>query len=210
MKFSSNAATHVGMVRKLNEDSHVERTDIGVWAVADGMGGHEAGDYASRMVTEYLKALRPREEFEDMVETIRSSLEQANRQLLDESVAYDRQRVPGSTAVVLLISGDEGAAFWIGDSRIYRQRNGELQQLTRDHSHVQDLIDLNMIRPEDAESHPMANAITRAMGISEPLELDIKTVEKNFKNKYSKKFNPEVIEGNIRAMNTAYEAVVGE
>lgn len=177
MKFTSHSATHVGMVRKLNEDSMVERTDIGVWAVADGMGGHEAGDYASRMVVEYIEAMKPCEDFDLLVESVRSSLEQANRQLLDESSGYDSQRVPGSTAVVLAIKGEDGAVFWIGDSRVYRQRDGQLEQLTRDHSHVQDLIDLNMLRPEDAESHPMANAITRAMGIAEPLELDIKMVD---------------------------------
>jgi len=176
MTFKSSAITHVGMVRKLNEDAFAERTDIGVWAVADGMGGHEAGEVASEMVTNYIRSLSLNTSFEEMLNTVQQSIEAANSDLVAQSAAYDTQRIPGSTVVALLLKGNQGAVVWCGDSRIYRRRDKQIQQLTRDHSHVQDLVDQNIIRAEDAESHPMANVITRAVGIQEPLELDSRLI----------------------------------
>ncbi len=177
MAFSSSVATHVGMVRKLNEDAFSDRTDIGVWAVADGMGGHEAGEVASQTITDLIDNLPAYENFEDMLESVQQCVHEANRQLVEQSQAYDTQRVPGSTVVVLIVKGEQGAVVWAGDSRIYRRRDQHLQQLTHDHSHVQDLVDQHIIKAEEAESHPMANVITRAVGISEPLELDCKLLD---------------------------------
>jgi serine/threonine protein phosphatase PrpC len=176
MAFKSSAVTHVGMVRKLNEDAFVERTDIGVWAVADGMGGHEAGEVASETVTNHIRSLSLNTSFEEMLNAVQQSIEAANSDLVAQSAAYDTQRVPGSTVVALLLKGNQGAIVWCGDSRIYRRRDQQIQQLTRDHSHVQDLVDQNIIRAEDAESHPMANVITRAVGIQEPLELESRLI----------------------------------
>lgn len=172
MTFKSSAATHVGMVRKVNQDSYVERTDIGVWAVADGMGGHEAGEIASAMVTDSIKNLSPYEDIRDMLVAVEQSIMAANLQLTQRASSYDSQRVPGSTVVALIINADKGAIVWAGDSRIYRRRDQMVTQLTCDHSYVQDLVDQGVILASDAESHPMANVITRAVGISEPLELD--------------------------------------
>ena len=176
MTFKSSAVTHVGMVRKLNEDAFAERTDIGVWAVADGMGGHEAGEVASETVTNYIRNLCLNASFEEMLTAVQQSIEAANSELVAQSAAYDAQRVPGSTVVALLLNGNQGAVIWCGDSRIYRRRDRQIQQLTRDHSHVQDLVEQNIIRAEDAESHPMANVITRAVGIQEPLELESRLI----------------------------------
>ena len=172
MAFKSSAVTHVGMVRKVNQDSFAERSDIGVWVVADGMGGHEAGEVASATVTDYVKNLSPIENFEQMLGAVQQSILAANEHLLDEAASYDSQRVPGSTVAVLVINGDQGALVWAGDSRIYRRRDRVVSQLTRDHSHVQDLVEQGVILEDEAESHPMANVITRAVGISNPLELD--------------------------------------
>lgn len=172
MTFKSSATTHVGMVRKVNQDSYAERTDIGVWAVADGMGGHEAGEVASATVTDSIKALQPSESIADMVSAVEQSIMAANQKLTEQAAAYDSQRVPGSTIVVLIINGNQGAIVWAGDSRIYRRRDNEVTLLTRDHSHVQDLVEQGVILESEAESHPMANVITRAVGISDPLELD--------------------------------------
>jgi serine/threonine-protein phosphatase Stp1 len=177
MAFKSSATTHVGMVRKLNEDAYAERSDIGVWVVADGMGGHEAGEVASGMITDYIKNLNHAEGFEAVFHSVKTSIEAANSELVAQSSAYDAQRVPGSTVVALVINGTQGAVLWCGDSRIYRRRDRILQQLTRDHSHVQDLVDQDIIKAEDAESHPMANVITRAVGINEPLELDYELMD---------------------------------
>jgi serine/threonine protein phosphatase PrpC len=170
--FNVCAKTHVGMVRELNEDSFVDLTEIGVWCVADGMGGHSAGEVASKAVTEGMRAMTNSASIETMVEDARENLLRINSELIAGSGAYDPQRLPGATAVVLIIAGDKGAVVWAGDSRIYLCRSGVLTQLTRDHSHVQDLVDQGLIAEDQAESHPMANIITRAVGISEPLEID--------------------------------------
>jgi serine/threonine protein phosphatase PrpC len=172
MTFKSSATTHVGMVRKVNQDSYAERTDIGVWAVADGMGGHEAGEVASATITDSIKRLQPHEDIEEMLGAVEQSIMSANLELTQQASAYDSQRVPGSTIVVLIINGDRGAVVWAGDSRIYLRRDQVITQLTRDHSHVQDLVEQGVILESEAESHPMANVITRAVGISDPLELD--------------------------------------
>ena len=177
MTFKSSATTHVGMVRKVNQDSYAERSDIGVWAVADGMGGHEAGEIASATVTDHIKALAANENIVDMLDAVEQSIMAANQQLMDRADAYDTQRVPGSTVVVLIINGDKGAIVWAGDSRIYRRRDNQITQLTRDHSHVQDLVEQGVILESEAESHPMANVITRAVGISEPLELESQWID---------------------------------
>lgn len=177
MVFKSSAVTHVGMVRKLNEDAYAERSDIGVWVVADGMGGHAAGEVASQAVTDAIKALEPANSFDEMHEAVKRSLRGANRWLREQADTYADERVPGSTVVVLIIDGNQGAVVWCGDSRIYRCNDQHLVQLTRDHSHVQELVDQGLIKAEDAESHAMANVITRAIGIVEDVELDSHLME---------------------------------
>ena len=169
----SSSATHTGMVRQLNEDSFTSRDDIGLWAVADGMGGHQAGDMASQLVTKSLESVPTCQNIGDLLHATRMALNEANSHLISLDGQYSSGRVPGSTIVVLLILADSAVAVWAGDSRIYRLRDGLAEQITRDHSHVQELVDQHLIKPEDAESHPMANVITRAVGIDEPLQLDV-------------------------------------
>ena len=115
--------------------------------------------------------------FDETHEAVKRSLRGANRQLLDQADNYDDERVPGATVVVLIIDGTQGAIVWCGDSRIYRCSDQQLVQLTRDHSHVQELVDQGLIKAEDAESHAMANVITRAIGIVEPVEIDSRMME---------------------------------
>ncbi len=177
MVFKSSAVTHVGMVRKLNEDAYAERSDIGVWVVADGMGGHAAGEVASQAIIEAIRELHPGNNFDELHEAVKRSLRDTNRLLHEQSDDYDDERVPGSTVVVLIIEGRQGAVVWVGDSRIYRRSDQQLVQLTRDHSYVQELVDQGLIKAEDAESHAMANVITRAIGIVEPVELDFRLIK---------------------------------
>jgi serine/threonine-protein phosphatase Stp1 len=169
----SSSATHVGMVRQLNEDSFTSRDDLGLWAVADGMGGHQAGDLASQNVTEALKKIAKSRDIGELLHATRLAIRKANSYLISLASQYDSTRLPGSTVAALLICGSEAAVVWAGDSRIYRLRNRLAEQITRDHSHVQELVDQQLIQPEEAESHPMANVITRAVGIEDPLELDV-------------------------------------
>ena len=168
----SASATHVGMVRKLNEDSMFSRDEIGLWSVADGMGGHQAGDMASQMVVGALEAVPLCNDISDLLQNTRRALNKANSDLISMDSQFEAGRVPGSTVVALMILNGSAAVVWSGDSRIYRLRGGNLVQVTRDHSHVQELVDQHLIKPEEAESHPMANVITRAVGIEEPLDLD--------------------------------------
>jgi len=169
---ASAAATHVGNVRKVNEDSCLERPDLGLWVVADGMGGHQAGDVASRLIVDRLGALAAPRDAGNFIAEVRARLGEANRELIEEAARRGGSAVIGSTVVALLCFGAFFAALWAGDSRLYRVRDGVLQQLTRDHSQVQEMVDAGLLTAEAAEHHPYANVITRAVGTSAGLELD--------------------------------------
>jgi serine/threonine protein phosphatase PrpC len=161
------------MVRKLNEDSYLSQDDVGLWVVADGMGGHQAGDLASQNVISALEYVTRCSDIGELLHATRRAINEANSHLISLASRFDKARQPGSTVAALLISGNDAAVAWAGDSRIYRIRGGAAEQITRDHSHVQELVDQHLIRPEEAESHPMANVITRAVGIEDPLEIDV-------------------------------------
>lgn len=170
--WSSAGRSHVGMVRVINEDACLAMPQLGLWAVADGMGGHEAGDIASQMIIETLQQIEPPEDWEGFLHSVREGLREVNRRLREESAQRYQNRTIGSTVVVLLTRETHCACLWVGDSRIYRLRDGQLQQLTRDHSHVQELVEQGLISAEDAQRHPLANVITRAVGSSDDLVVD--------------------------------------
>lgn len=174
--WTSSGISHQGNERSLNEDAYLDAGSRCLWAVADGMGGHEAGDVASRRVIEALAGIAPGSTVEDYAEGIRGAVARANAALLDLGRARPGGIV-GSTVVVLCAAAGRAGVLWAGDSRAYRLRDGRLEQLTRDHSRVQDLVDRGRLDPEQAESHPQANLITRAVGVSDTLELDFKLVD---------------------------------
>jgi protein phosphatase/serine/threonine-protein phosphatase Stp1 len=165
------ASTDVGTVRTSNEDSYVCRPEIGLWMVADGAGGHEHGEIASGMLAEALAATS-RLAGSDLIAEIRASVAHAHQQLRARADAEaDRAGhaiTIASTIVVFLASGPHYACLWAGDSRIYRLRGSAFEQLTRDHSLVQVLVDEGAITAEQAERHPHANVITRAIGADGP------------------------------------------
>jgi serine/threonine protein phosphatase PrpC len=169
MKFRSVSRTHTGLVRSHNEDALVERSDIGLWAVSDGMGGHSAGDVASSLVVAAIRQLSP-----DRLspERIREALGAVNEDLLARSTAGGQDRTMGATVTVLGLDGRNYFCVWAGDSRLYRLRDGKLTQLTRDHRLVQDLLDAGRITEEEAHKHPRRNVITRAVGVAKDLELE--------------------------------------
>jgi serine/threonine protein phosphatase PrpC len=148
------------------------RTDRGLWAVADGMGGHDAGDVASTMVTDALRRLPIVYGLDSMIEAAIDALIEVNHELIALAGGGDGKRTIGSTVVGVAIANGQYRCFWAGDSRAYRIRAGEITQLTRDHSLVQDLVDAGMLEPEEAESHPNANVVTRAVGVVEELKID--------------------------------------
>jgi serine/threonine protein phosphatase PrpC len=164
--------THVGLRRKINEDSILVRTERGLWAVADGMGGHEAGEVASAMVAEALRRLPIVYSLDELVESAIDALRHVNSELIELAQADDRSRTIGTTIVGLGIADGQFRCFWAGDSRAYRVRNGQIRRLSRDHSLVQDLVDAGMLKAEEAERHESANVITRAVGVAEELQVD--------------------------------------
>lgn len=174
--WSSASKSHVGMVRKLNEDACLELAERGIWAVADGMGGHAAGDFASHSVVDALASVPAPSSLGVLVAEVHQCLESVNTHLASEA-GKRRERVIGSTVVVLLAYGSHAVAVWAGDSRAYRCRQGELTQLTRDHSQVEELVSKGLITREQARHYPGSNVITRAVGVVDELELDSEMFE---------------------------------
>ena len=172
---SSASVTHPGNVREINEDS-ILRSEGVLWAVADGMGGYAAGDVASRVVIEALSGLQTNGASVDcvsydMVSTIEETLQQVNQKLAFEMTVGTGSEVMGSTVVVAVYHGTQCTCLWAGDSRLYVQRQGELYQISKDHSVVQDMIDEGVLSTEEAENHPQSHVITRAVGVHDVLEL---------------------------------------
>lgn len=175
-RFQSHAATHVGMVRALNEDAYVNRPDLGLWAVADGAGGHESGEVASAAVAGALQGIDTGLSASQVLAEVRSRLEAAHAQLREDGARRGPGITMASTVVVLLARGDHFACLWAGDSRAYLLRGQELMEVTRDHSLVQELLDSGTITQAEAEHHPHANIITRAVGADcDALELEKRT-----------------------------------
>jgi len=177
--WSSAGRTDTGKVRERNEDSFLDQPQQGLWVVADGMGGHQAGDLASRLIVESLAELPADLDFEDRLDALRSCLHRLNRHLslgltLTEATP---DLLVGSTVVALLAEGNRVACVWAGDSRCYLLRGRQLFQLSRDHSLLQQLIEERGMSPVDAARQPGAHALTRAIGAAEELQLDILELE---------------------------------
>jgi serine/threonine protein phosphatase PrpC len=170
MRFECVTRTHVGCRRKVNEDSLLSRP--GLWAVADGMGGHEAGEVASALVVEMLDASTAGGALAARVAAAHGALQDANRRLVIMAENTGASRTIGSTAVVMAADASSFACLWAGDSRAYLARGGVLEQLTRDHSLVQQLVDSGDLEPSAAAHHPNANIITRAVGAAPDLDVD--------------------------------------
>ena len=172
MPCRSAARTHVGTVRRRNEDAVLERAEIGLWAVADGAGGHERGDYASSRIIAALRHLDRAHSGLSLVEEVKGSLSEVNRDVRAKAATIGPNALIGSTVAVLLIWDDQCCCLWAGDSRLYRMRAGQFCQLSRDQSHVQDLVDRGEILPEAAPAHPMANIVTNLIGAFDRLVLE--------------------------------------
>ncbi|MDH5545265.1 MAG: protein phosphatase 2C domain-containing protein [Gammaproteobacteria bacterium] len=181
-QWRSAAISDAGKVRSLNEDSLIERPDLALWAVADGMGGHHGGEVASRMVVEGLSQIQsPSKNLNNYINAVEDSLQSTNAVLRKMSEEKYSSRTIGSTVICLIADHTHIAYLWAGDSRLYRLRRGQLTQLSTDHSEVQRLVDEGLIRPEDAEKHPSANVVTRAVGGHDvlALQLGLDTVKDN-------------------------------
>jgi serine/threonine protein phosphatase PrpC len=172
--WQSSAHSNVGNIRTLNEDAFIERPDIQLWAVADGMGGHHGGEIASQLVVDSLKEVG--DEFDSLseyIDNVEDSLISTNIALRRLSKEKYSSRTIGSTVACLMAYNGFIAYLWAGDSRVYRLRDGRLTQLTQDHSEVQRLIDEGMLDPALAESHPSANVVTKAIGGQDDMVLQL-------------------------------------
>ena len=173
VQWHSAKLTHAGNVRDYNEDACLVLEQPRLWVVADGMGGHEAGDVASNLIMQELKQLNPTTTLNDYIDNVDDKLIAVNNKLRSMAREKYNNRTVGSTVVTMLTCDKNIAYLWAGDSRLYRIRDNKLTRLTTDHSEVQNLIEQNLLLPEEAESHPSANVITRAIGAVDNLYLSV-------------------------------------
>ncbi len=165
LRWSSGMYSHAGNVRERNEDSGLDQSATGLWAVADGMGGHAHGDRASQLLIERLTEVPAASDGLDaLIADVSDAAAQANQALVEEQSSH---AVSGTTLVALAVADDQGACLWVGDSRAYRLRDGQLQQLTRDHTEA-----------------PTSHVLTRAIGAQDRLEVDVRTVQLSDGDKY--------------------------
>lgn len=167
--FRSAGMTHPGAVRDHNEDAWIERSQLGLWAVADGLGGHSSGDRASQLLIERLARIES-DNPSSLLAAVRASVDDANRHLVQ--LAATSGDVIASTIVILLAGAGHFACLWAGDSRAYLLRDGLLRRITKDHSLVQEMVDNGLLGVEQMETHAQRHVLTRAVGGEESLALD--------------------------------------
>jgi protein phosphatase len=171
--FQTGASTHQGRVRNHNEDAFLTRPASGLWVVSDGMGGHKAGDFASRMIVEKTNWIGIPQSAHDLKERFLDRVAQAHEEIRQQSERMGGATI-GATMVSLLIFGPHFACIWSGDSRIYLYRDAALRQMTQDHTEVNELLRSGTITEEQARAWPRKNVITRAIGVFDTPEVEEK------------------------------------
>jgi serine/threonine protein phosphatase PrpC len=167
--FEAQELSDVGMVRKVNEDSVLISETCSAWIVADGMGGHAGGDFASQTIVQQMQTLGIPASAEDLIQRFKDRLTTANNLITQRSDELARGSI-GSTLAALLAFDGRFICFWSGDSRVYRLRNRQLRRVSKDHTEVQALLDAGAISPQEAETWPRKNVITHAIGVTrEPI-----------------------------------------
>lgn len=184
LSWSSFGITDVGKVRKHNEDSMLDKPEIGLWVVADGMGGHEAGDVASQMIVSSLGKIHEGITLDRYIDDIEDRILKVNERLIAKACESEKNVTIGSTVVGMLAYNKLCTFFWAGDSRLYRLRDGSLGQLTTDHSQVEIYIEQGLINRQQAATHPHGNMITRAVGAAEDLFIDFDIQEMQSGDRY--------------------------
>lgn len=173
LSWTSHGISDTGKVRRHNEDSMLVRPEIGLWAVADGMGGHAKGDMASQMVVESLRKIHEGTSLVRYIDDIEDHVQAVNGKLIEKARESMKKVTIGSTVVIMLAYGRYCVYIWAGDSRLYRLRDDQIRQITTDHSQVELYIEQGLISREEAFAHPHGNMITRAVGAMEDLHLDM-------------------------------------
>src|SRR5689334_6113453 len=171
IRMVSAGSTNPGRVRSHNEDAFLDAPDRHLWVVADGMGGHSAGDVASAMIVERLGKLSPNEDVASYVDTVDRELMKVNDDLRKHAAERNVALI-GATVVAMLGGADFAAIGWAGDSRAYRFKDGKLQRMSRDHSTAQELMDTGQFTAAQLSGKQQGNTITRAVGGEPQLFLD--------------------------------------
>ncbi|MFK8067070.1 MAG: PP2C family serine/threonine-protein phosphatase [Gammaproteobacteria bacterium] len=182
---ASFSATHVGHIRKYNEDSFLDKPEANLWVIADGMGGHDAGDVASQSIVASMNQCSfadPTISAEESTKKLKLSLYNTNSSLI--KLGNENDRINGSTVVVMHIVNGECHFLWAGDSRLYLLRDQELTQLTRDHSQAEVYVDLGMLSRDEASRHSSANVLTRCIGTDDDLRLETGMIDLNVGDRF--------------------------
>jgi serine/threonine protein phosphatase PrpC len=172
MRVTAAARSDVGRVRRRNEDAYLVQDPL--FAVADGMGGHRGGNVASTMSLETLEAA---DIAHRGVPALLAAIRTANRAVLERGEADRELSGMGTTITAVLVDGDRAHVAHVGDSRAYLLRDGSLQQITEDHTVVQEMVRRGRLSPDQAEHHPQRSILTRALGVDEELDIDELTLE---------------------------------
>lgn len=161
--------THVGLRREHNEDTYYADAELGLWLVADGMGGHENGEVASALARDRL--VQQVQKGENLARAIQA----ADEEIIQHSNRRSQALPMGTTIAAIRVQDDAFEVAWVGDSRVYLW-DGSLRQLSQDHSYVRELIEQGAISPEQARTHPHRNVVTQALGVTDPQSLRVETV----------------------------------
>jgi serine/threonine protein phosphatase PrpC len=184
MKITAFGLTDVGRRRESNEDDFLLEPGSGVYAVADGMGGHAAGEIASHLAIDTLREVLHRDDraierrsVDDVTEWLRGAVVEANRRICDSIRLHEERRGMGTTVVALVHAGDDAVVGHVGDSRMYLLREDELVRMTSDHSWVNEQVKLGLMNDDTAQRHPMRNIVTRALGSRPDVLVDVASLQ---------------------------------
>ncbi len=181
MKFKGASLSHIGLYRETNEDSYCQfepddealRSKRGViFIVADGMGGHQGGEVASKLAVDSIKEYYYAAPESDPLEALKAAFQTANKIIFDASLEDASLFGMGTTCTAMALIGSNAYFSHIGDSRAYVCRNGDIEQLTRDHTLVEDMVQSGLLSSEEARFHPKKNVITKSLGTHEEAETD--------------------------------------
>ncbi|MCW6506722.1 PP2C family protein-serine/threonine phosphatase [Lichenifustis flavocetrariae] len=170
-RFETGASTHPGTQQRENQDACLAGTPAGLWAVADGMGGHDAGHYASHAMIDALRTIMPQASAAQLLRACEACVVDVNNELM--RVAAETGTVIGTTLAALLTHDVHYACVWAGDSRIYLVQKDGIALVSRDHTEVQDLVERGLLTEQEGRTSPGRHILTRAIGVSSELELEI-------------------------------------
>lgn len=171
MRLEFGHGTHTGLRREHNEDTYWADSELGLWLVADGMGGHDHGEVASALARDHVVAAVK------SGTPLAQAITFADAEIIRHSSEKRTDRPMGTTVVAVLIRDDQFEVSWVGDSRVYVHGNGRLRQVSRDHSYVQELVDQGAITAAQAKTSPHRNVVTQALGVTQPDQLKVETIK---------------------------------